>query len=667
MIKNERQYRISKAQAEKFRAAIQTLETGPPDEKIHPVLRKAEIEGMRSQLADLDRDIREYERLRSGRRAAVKIDRFEDLPRVLIESRIAAGWTQEQLAAKLKLKPQQIQRYEATGYQSASLARIGEIVRALDVKVSKSILSPDTEGSLSAMVRRLVDVGLQKDFVLQRLLPKPPGILAEATSEWKAGHVPVEAAEAISRIYGWSPAVLFGREPLRVEGAPAAQARFKLPARVRKAGLGAYVVYAHYLALLMLEATTDLPVKPLPRDPAEIRRAIMASSGELTFETALKYVWSLGVPVLPLNDAGGFNGACWRVDGRNAIVLRQRTRSAARWLHELLHEYFHAATNPELEEHPIIEEDEMSPLRRKSAEEQAADQFAGNVMLDGRAEEIVDRCVERARGKVEYLKSVVPQVATAEKVDVDALANYLAWRLSLQGINWWGTATNLQEDGGKMMCSPRDLLLGRARLGRLNPIDRDLLLRALEPIVLALSGKIGSGKTTLSQELADALGWKRASFGEYVRAYAKSQGLDENSRDVLQAVGQSLVEKDAVEFCRSVLAHFGWTSGEPLVIDGVRHTAVVDALRKIVAPLDLRVVFVDVSEKTRLKRIRDTDRDVVERMSEIEAHATEREVPDIVRRLAARRVEGDRSVKDVVQDILGWVHQGDSVKNTCNA
>ena len=136
---------------------------------------------------------------------------------------------------------------------------------------------------------------------------------------------------------------------------------------------------------------------------------------------------------------------------------------------------------------------------------------------------------------------------------------------------------------------------------------------------------------------------------------------------MLQAVGQRLVEKDPVDFCRAVLAHFGWTSGEPLVIDGIRHAAIVDALRKIVAPLDLRVVFVDVSEKTRLKRIQNTDRDVVTRMNEIEAHATEREVPSIVRDLAARRVEGDRPVKDVVQDILGWVHQGDGLESTCSA
>jgi cytidylate kinase len=347
--------------------------------------------------------------------------------------------------------------------------------------------------------------------------------------------------------------------------------------------------------------------------------------------------------------------------------MRQRTRSAARWLHDLLHEYFHAAANPDLEEHSIIEEGELSESRRQSPEEIAANQFAGNVMLTGRAEELAEASVAAAHGSVERLKGVVPRIARQNGVTVDALANYLAFRLSLQGINWWGTATNLQEDDSAMMCSPRDLLLSRARLARLNPIDRDLLLRALEPIVLALSGKIGSGKTTLSQQVADALGWKRASFGEYVRAHAKSQGLDENSRDVLQAVGQRLVDKDPVDFCRAVLAHFGWTSGEPLVIDGVRHVVVVDALRKIVAPLDLRVVFVDVSEKTRLKRIQDTDRDVASRMSEIETHATEREVPSVVRDLAARRVEGDRPVKDVVQDILAWVHRGDGVKNACNA
>jgi transcriptional regulator with XRE-family HTH domain/cytidylate kinase len=665
MIKNERQLRISKAQADKFRETLKGLESAPLDESVHPILRNAELSGLRSQLADLERDIEEYERLRSGQKDLVKVERFEDLPRALIQGRIAAGLTQEQLAAKLKVKAQQIQRYEATEYQSASLSRVAEVVRLLDVPTEKDLLFPKTQPSIPTLVRRLGEVGLQKDFIFRRLLPKPPASLADDIEDATSNEVAFEAAEAVSRVYGWSPAALFGDGTLHVEGSASALARFKLPARVRKAGLGAYVVYAHYVALLALEATSDLTPQPLPRSATDVRREILAKFGELTFETALKYIWSLGVPVVPLNDPGGFNGACWRLTGRNVIVLRQKTRSAARWLHDLLHEYFHASHDADLEEHPVIEESEMSDARRNSPEEQQATQFAGDVVLDGRAEELAEKCVNVAQGSVERLKGAVPQVAKQAGVSVEALANYMAFRLSLQGINWWGAATNLQQNGVGSLCSPRDMLLSRVRLARLNPVDRDLLLRALEPLVLAFSGKIGSGKTTLSQQVADALGWRRASFGEYVCTFALSQGL-EVSRDVLQELGESLVARGPDDFCKTVLAHFGWNSGEPLVIDGVRHAAVFEALRRLVAPLELRLVYVNVDENTRLKRLQQTDRDVIARLKDVESHSTEREVTDKLPSLASRHVQGDRPAKDIVREIVGWVHQGDGVEHACN-
>ena len=158
----------------------------------------------------------------------------------------------------------------------------------------------------------------------------------------------------------------------------------------------------------------------------------------------------------------------------------------------------------------------------------------------------------------------------------------------------------------------------------------------------------------------------RASFGDDVRMYAKSQGLEE-SRDVLQEVGEGLVDKGPEDFCHSVLAHFGWHSGEPLVIDGVRHARIVDALRKIVAPLELRLVFIDVSEDARLKRLRKTDSEVIARIQDIESHSTEQEVvKNTLRDLAQRHVQGDRPIPDVVQEILGWVHQGDGSETPCN-
>jgi HTH-type transcriptional regulator/antitoxin HigA len=64
-----------------------------------------------------------------------------DLPRILIQARIAQGLSQTDLAERLGMKPQQIQRYEATEYMSASLARLIEIAEVLQVRVSQSFSS----------------------------------------------------------------------------------------------------------------------------------------------------------------------------------------------------------------------------------------------------------------------------------------------------------------------------------------------------------------------------------------------------------------------------------------------------------------------------------------------------------------------------------------------
>lgn len=134
MIKNERQYRITKAQAEKFARTIAEVEARP-NPTLHPKLRRAQLDGLRSQLDDLKRELHDYEALRSGKRRFIALESIEELPKTLIQARIAAGLSQEELAARLGLKPQQIQRYEATSYQSASLERINEIMRTLGVRL----------------------------------------------------------------------------------------------------------------------------------------------------------------------------------------------------------------------------------------------------------------------------------------------------------------------------------------------------------------------------------------------------------------------------------------------------------------------------------------------------------------------------------------------------
>ena len=96
MIKNERQYAVTKTQADKFAQALAELTRRSPG-KGHPLLRKAEEEALRSQFADLQAEMAEYDALRSGKRKHLPVTSFDDLPRTLIQARIAAGLSQKEL------------------------------------------------------------------------------------------------------------------------------------------------------------------------------------------------------------------------------------------------------------------------------------------------------------------------------------------------------------------------------------------------------------------------------------------------------------------------------------------------------------------------------------------------------------------------------------------
>ena len=142
MIKNERQYRITRAQAQKFESAIADLVSAQETLDVHPVLQQAQIDAMKSQLADLQAELEEYRALRSGKRQVIDVESFDDLPHALVRARISAGLSQQDLAAKLGIKEQQIQRYEASDYQSASLARVGEVIKALGLRIRKEVHLP---------------------------------------------------------------------------------------------------------------------------------------------------------------------------------------------------------------------------------------------------------------------------------------------------------------------------------------------------------------------------------------------------------------------------------------------------------------------------------------------------------------------------------------------
>ena len=129
MIKNERQYRITKAQADGLSRTLESL-TQRAD-RVHPLIAKAQEDALRSQIEELRGELRDYESLLSGGFESDDLDTVARLPTMLIRARIAQGLSQKDLAERLGLKEQQIQRYEASEYASASLTRIKEVAGAL--------------------------------------------------------------------------------------------------------------------------------------------------------------------------------------------------------------------------------------------------------------------------------------------------------------------------------------------------------------------------------------------------------------------------------------------------------------------------------------------------------------------------------------------------------
>ena len=130
MITNERQYRISKAALKRFRGGtwLHWKASGSPDRMYDPRIHEAMIEANESQRDELREEAPDrYDDLRSGRVSQRTLHSLRELPIALIEARIAARLTQRELAKRLGVPEQQVQRWEANSYSGVAIERLQEI------------------------------------------------------------------------------------------------------------------------------------------------------------------------------------------------------------------------------------------------------------------------------------------------------------------------------------------------------------------------------------------------------------------------------------------------------------------------------------------------------------------------------------------------------------
>jgi HTH-type transcriptional regulator/antitoxin HigA len=129
MIKNDFQHKKAKATLKKFLATYNDHARLTADQE--PWARDLHRATLGGEIAKLEADINDYEMLKSGKTPSPELGIIGQIGILLIRKRIALGWTQDDLARRLKVKPQQVQADEANNYASANLARIAEIARVL--------------------------------------------------------------------------------------------------------------------------------------------------------------------------------------------------------------------------------------------------------------------------------------------------------------------------------------------------------------------------------------------------------------------------------------------------------------------------------------------------------------------------------------------------------
>jgi DNA-binding XRE family transcriptional regulator len=139
MIKTDKQLKATRELVKEFQQAIAKAESGRGRSTTKPEASKAYVAGLRSQLEQLTLEITRYERLKGGDLSLIAVGSLDDLPRSLVETRIARGKSQSELARELGVAPQQVQRWEADDYQSASFPMLCEIARLLGVSLSRGI------------------------------------------------------------------------------------------------------------------------------------------------------------------------------------------------------------------------------------------------------------------------------------------------------------------------------------------------------------------------------------------------------------------------------------------------------------------------------------------------------------------------------------------------
>jgi HTH-type transcriptional regulator/antitoxin HigA len=140
MIANDRQARDVASAIERIAHALsseqvlKSIVSGLPREVIDGVRRS-----LTTELDELRELLEAYHEAKDGNAERLRVRAGNDPGALLVVARVARGWTQKELARRMFLPEQQIQRYEAERYRSISLGSLIRVARTLGVRLTPDL------------------------------------------------------------------------------------------------------------------------------------------------------------------------------------------------------------------------------------------------------------------------------------------------------------------------------------------------------------------------------------------------------------------------------------------------------------------------------------------------------------------------------------------------
>ncbi|NOG99276.1 MAG: AAA family ATPase [Ignavibacteriae bacterium] len=149
-------------------------------------------------------------------------------------------------------------------------------------------------------------------------------------------------------------------------------------------------------------------------------------------------------------------------------------------------------------------------------------------------------------------------------------------------------------------------------------------------IIIAVSGRICSGKSTVSNLISNQFGIPVASFGEYLKYYFKKNKL-EMDRNKMQDVGSKLMISNPEMFLSNVINYF-ISHHKSLIIEGVRHRILIDLIKQQCE--EFLLIYLDADLRSRFERYSKRNKVIdskltYEKFLELDNHVVEKEIESL--------------------------------------